>query len=377
MQAEQHIKRLVRELVLPDQADLVLQRRKYWTPRFATLYLERCDELIFDDPHAGLNAAQVGPELVNLIRRLTRYEGVRIDRLQLRSLGILASGYRASDCLQRSESVYNEAFEWLSKRLIPQEEAANLFFRVAVLRCFQNRMEQALDLARCAIKIYRETVSEAERAEHLGEALTVRGFLYDMCRDSERAVADWSEAIACTDPARRSRIHFCASHNLAGTLTRRAVRPATLARVMTHIKEGRAFLAKRPRSRHKFRLLWLRGTVDCRFGCARTGEHFLRKARRGFLDMRNAFDLALVSIDLGKFLFQWGDTNALRELARETVEVFSHLCHEAEPNRALHLWKEHVISQTVTRDIFASTMHTLHQECYADFRRSRSQGRHR
>lgn len=130
MQSERHIKRLVRELELPEQADLVIQRRKYWTPRFASLYLAQCDEL--------------------------------------------------------------------------------------------------------------------ERVAHLGEALTVRGFLYDMSGDSERAVADWSEAIACTDPACNARVHFCASHNLAGVLTRRTIRPKTLTRVMKHINEGRAFLAKTP-----------------------------------------------------------------------------------------------------------------------------------
>ena len=48
--SETHIKRLAREFVLPDEADLVIQKQKYWSPAFCWLYFERCDALIWEAP---------------------------------------------------------------------------------------------------------------------------------------------------------------------------------------------------------------------------------------------------------------------------------------------------------------------------------------
>ncbi len=91
MPSVEHVRRLARELALPDGADRVIQRPKYWNPNFCWLYFERCDELIWEAPEDGLVAAEVGPELVRLTELQTCQSH---DRLMLRARVVLGTGYQ-------------------------------------------------------------------------------------------------------------------------------------------------------------------------------------------------------------------------------------------------------------------------------------------
>ncbi len=187
MASDEHVKRLLRELILPDDADLVIQRSKYWNPRFAWLYCERCDELIWQTPEDGLIAAEVCPELVHLIWRITREPQ---DRLHLRALAVLGSGYRAMGHLEQADEVFERAFKFLGKRpSVSRSDVANVLFRLAVLRGLQGRYEKAVTLADRSVGIYRET-SDLIRCRYLGEALVARGYIHHR-NELALAMKDW------------------------------------------------------------------------------------------------------------------------------------------------------------------------------------------
>ena len=360
MQSYEHIKRLIREIDLPDQADLVVQRSKYWTPAFCWLYFEKCDELIFDDSHAGLQAAEVGPELVALVSRFSLEPGP-FPHLQLRALGVLGSAFRATGDLAQAEETYRAGLQLLEREQVSKADRANFLFRLAVLRSVQNRMDEARHLADGSVRIYRES-NEPIRQRHLGEALTIRGHLHGLVGNNAAAMKDWSEALSCTDPRTRPRIHHCASHNLAYSLVEKgAIDSRSLSVVESHLTKARKFLSKRPRSKQKSRLLWLQGIIMMRFGSTRRGEAALKTARRSFLEMDASFEFALVSLDLGRYLYRSLELGKLNALAIETQQLFTTLCADPTANQALAIWKEAVLARTVSIEGFAAAWQSVQQ----------------
>ena len=361
MQSHEHIKRLIRELDLPDQADQVIQRAKYWSPAFCWLYFEKCDELIFDDGHAGLQAAEVGPELVALVHRFHREHEPRAP-LRLRALGVLGSAFRAVGDLDQAEVTYQAGLCLLKQGEVSAADKANFWFRLAVLRSVQNRMDEALELANSSLRVYR-TSSELIRRQHFGEALVIRGYLHGSMGNTAAAMKDMSEALSCTDPKARPRVHHCASHNLAHSLViRGAVDSRSLANVESHLAKARRFLSKRPRSKQKLILVWLQGNIMIRFGSTRRGEAALKNARQGFVEMEVPFEFALVSLDLGRYLYRSQELDELRTLAIETEQLFSMMCADRRANQALVVWRDAVLAQTISTEAFVTAWRTVQQQ---------------
>ncbi len=350
MQSEEHIKRLVRELDLPEQADQVVLRSKYWTPAFCWRYFERCDDLIFDDAHAGLQAAEVAPELVALVAKFSRDPEPRAP-LRLRALCVLGSAFRVTGDLDQAERVYQAALSLIGRKSVPEEECANLLFRIGCLRSVQHRMDEALRLADESIAVYRKSRPEV-RQRYLGEVLTVRGTFHQMAGQSAAAVKDWSEALSCTDPRALPRIHHVASHNLVCSLVERAVDPRALSRVESYLSQARKFLSKRPRSVQKLRLVWLQGLTMIRFGSTRRGEAALNSARQGLIEMQAPFDMAMVSLYLGRYLYRNRQFTKLRSLAVETVQLFKAQCTDVRAHQALEHWEQAVMAKTLSTEVF-------------------------
>ena len=372
MQSEQHIRRLIRELELPDQADQVVQRPKYWTPAFCRLYFEKCDELSFGDPRDGLQAAEVCPELVDLVAKFSR-DPEPLACLQVRALAVLGSAYRAVGDLEQAEDCYQEALRFIQREPVPATETANLFFRIAVLRSFQDRLQDAFDLADRSVAIYRESDGEA-RARHLGEALTIRGFVNNLKGSSAAAMQDWSEALACTDPRRRPRVYYSATHNLACGLAKRATCSSDLAKIELYLQRARKLLSKRPRSLQKLRLIYLQGMIFMRFGSTRRGEAAFHAARRGFLEIGSPFDMALVSLDMARYLHQNRQYAEMKALAIETRQIFSSQCTDQKANQALNVWKEAILASPVSTEAFAVAWNRLQRRSAAGATRELRQG---
>ncbi len=364
MQSEQHIRRLARELDLPDQADQVIQKSKYWSPDFCWLFFERCDELIFEDPAAGLETARFAPKLVSRVYRLGRLEQEG-PRLMLRALAVRASACRATGDFEQAERLYRQAFAVVDKNPVPDVDRANLLFRVASLRALKRRFTQALELVNEALRIYRRADSGIQE-RHLGETLSIRGFIYNLAGDGAAAMNDWGNVLTCTDP--KSRFFHCAEHDLACGLFKRALDSTALSEIEIYVNRARKQLSGRPRSLPKLKLLFLQGMICMRFGSTRRGEAIFRKARVGFIDMASPFDMALVSVELGRYLMHEGHGEELWKLVIETAEIFRSLCKDEEANRALNVWKETVMARTATiqlssgaGEIFAATSRALQE----------------
>ena len=372
MPSDEHVRRLARELVLPDEADLVVQRPKYWTPEFCWLYFDRCDELIAEVPADGLVAAEVCPELVYLTQTVTRKPQ---DRLHVWALGVLGSAYRATDDLHESDETFEEAFRKFSRSdLVRKCDLANLLFRVAVLRSFQHRYDRATKLATRSVRLYRET-SEDVRRRRLGEALAARGYIYHMSDNLALAMQDWAEAIRCTDVRLTPRVFHAVAHNLAYGMTQGVVPSGDLSQIEVYVTQASRYFSGRPLSVPKLKVQWLRAMIMMRFGSTRRGEALYRKVIRGFMKLGNIVDMALVSVTLGKHLFHEGRLGELQELAIETSGTCGRLCKDELVERAVYIWKEAALAKTVSAEVFQTTWQVLERSSFASATHVRPEAR--
>ncbi len=371
MPSDAHIRRLVRELVLPEDADLVIQKPKYWIPEFCRLYFRRCDELISEIPADGLAAAEVCPELVYLTETVTRQPQ---HRLRLRALAVLGSAHRATDDLDRADGVYKAAFALLEKSSsISQTDVANLLFRVAVLRSCQDQYQEAVHLASRSVDIYRRALDHVRR-RHLGETLTVRGYIHHMNGRLELAMKDWGEAVACTDVKLTPRIFYAVAHNIALGMMQSVVPPRDLSVIEKHVTQASRYFSGKPLSVPKLKILWLRAMIMMRFGSTRRGEATYRKVMSGFLRLGNVVDMALVGVALGRHFYRERRFEELKSLAIEIDDACDLECKNSAIRNAVSIWKEAVIAETVSAEAFSATWNVLERDSFARAARLNADG---
>ena len=361
MPSEAHVRRLARELVLPDEADFVIQRAKYWNPAFCWLYFERCDELIWEAPEDGLAAAEVCPELVSLTETQTRRPQ---DRLQLRALGVLGTAYRTTDELNRAEEIYKTAFELIRRsKSVLQSDAANAFFRFSYVLSARHRCESAVEVAGQSIGIYREAAKDVRR-RCLGEALAARGYAHHGNGCLDLAMKDWGEAIACVDEKRAPRVFYTAVHNLALGMMQGVIPAADLSQVEKYVTRARRSFTKKLLSVPKMKVCWVLGMIQMRFGSTRRGEAAYKKTIDGYLQLGEIIDAVLVSVTLGKHLHHESRFDDLEALAIETNEVCERSCEHEPVKRAVLIWKETVLAGTVTGEVFKTTWKVLEKASF-------------
>ncbi len=361
MQSAEHVRRLARELVLPDQADLAVQRPKYWTPAFCWRYVERCGELIREAPEDGLVAAEVCPELVSLTERETRHQH---DRLQLRALAMLGTGYWATDAPDQAETVFWEAFDVIRESdSILQSDAAYVLFRFSYVLCCQGRSAQAIDVASQSVAIYREAPKDIRR-RRLGEALAARGYAHQSNGELALAMRDWAEALACVDMKQAPRVFYTTVHNLAVGLMQGGLLADDLSCVERYVTRSSRSFAKKLLSVPKLKVCWIRGMIQMRFGSTRRGEATYRKTISGFLQLGEVVDVALVSVTLGKQLQREGRHEKLAALAMETNDVCEPICEYEAAKIAVLIWNETVVAGTVTEEVVQTTWGTLERASF-------------
>ena len=361
MSSDEHIRRLARELVLPDEADLVVQKPKYWSPAFCWLYFERCDALIWEAPESGLVVAEVCPELVSLTEKQARRPQ---GRLRLRALAVLGTAYQTTDEPDRAEALYKRAFELIRRsKSIFQSDAANVLFRFSYVLCVRHRDEQAVEVASQSIGIYREAPKDI-RQRRLGEALLARGYVHHRNGCLDLAMKDWAEAVSCADEKRAPRIFYTAVHNLALGMMKGGVPARDLCRVERYVTCASRSFTRKLLSVPKLKVCWVRGMIQMRFGSTRRGEASYKKAMDGFLQLGEILDVALLSVTLGKRLHQEGRLEELKDLAIETNTVCERLCEQDAVRRVVLIWKQTIVAGTVTAGVFATTWRVLEKASF-------------
>ncbi len=341
--SKKHAKRLLRELDLPSGVAHVLRHPSYWDPGFVTLFLDRCDHEIFHDPQTGLALARVAPDLALLVPEGTTPDEHRIHRERLvRAYATLGGAYRAVGRPDDGNEPYRRALK-LSSTISPLAQA-DLYQRLAALRAYQKRFDDATMLLEKAIGVFREH----ERYDELGCAFAVLSFAHIEAERYSETLKAASEALCYTDPKKNERVHYSALHNFICAAIRSTDLEA-LGAAWPKIREARRLIRRHRRSLPKLKLYWVEGLLLHKLHLTKRAEQLYEKARKGFVELDAVYEIALVDLSLSTLYCVEGRWDELERLSRETLERFTALSHtDSETIAALELWVRSTEAHTLT-----------------------------
>ncbi|MEM1177322.1 MAG: hypothetical protein AAGM22_03185 [Acidobacteriota bacterium] len=311
--------------ISPLNAGKVLAHRRYWTLPFLKLYLEACDEKIFEDPEEGYLLCQHAPELARRIEVHGNTEtgestawsyGDPAEKRswRVRALAVWGSSCRAYGEFTQAEAAYRLATE-LAGEGVDAESFGELRLRAAVLAFarYDDGAAQLLDLA------IDDFTASACRAR-LADAWVVRGAL--RIRDMDpRGLVDSARALELADTAstRGRRTMVGALHNMAIAATRgtSSIESQEVAHRLLQTVKRR--LANKPRSLTKMRIFWVEGLLLAKMGITRLAEKRLTRVRDGLEQLGAPLAFVLASLDLAAILASDGGVDAARALASDTA----------------------------------------------------------
>lgn len=346
--SEKYAKRLLSELHLPDDVAKVLRRPSYWDPRFVQLYFDRCEELIFRDPRVGLKVALIGPDLALLVPEDTRPDKLRASRERLvRAYAILGGAYRAVNQPHKADEPYRRALK-LSEAASPLVQA-DTFQRLAILRAFQKRFDEAIRLSERAAAFFRSKTMLLE----LSGALAAQAYVYTEAKKFSEALPVASEGLCYSDPKLNPRVHYSLTHNFAYAAAH-SIDLATLHQARIKIREARRLLTHHRRSIPKLKLYWVEGILMQKLFARGSAERLFEKARIGFLELGAVYESALATLDLSGLLYTEGRWTELELLAAEAFERFCAVAEDVDALAALNLWFQAVKDKSLGRELLAT-----------------------
>ncbi len=325
-------------------APVLLERRKYWKLAVFELFLEHCDAYTFSQPTFGLFLAELAPDFARCVARNDR--SVVEESLLLRAHAVLGSAYRAVGRLEEAEDAYRMAgnFE------VPRLERAELLRRLAYLRMEQRRLEDAMACIDEAIFLHR-TEGDLRDCHFLGCCLLARGHVQFEIGARGQALIDISACLNYIDLQRDPRRYYAAVHNLAVALVE-AGSPNELASALDQLKTAyRRLIGKKGKNLAKYKLRWLQGLIQVKFGAERQAEQYFHSARDGFVQLAAPYEAAMVSLDLAVRYLYDRRFFELKRLLAETYSVF----------RALEVDRESLAALALIQTAFAEECLTLEQ----------------
>jgi tetratricopeptide (TPR) repeat protein len=245
--------------------------------------------------------------------------------------------------LDAAEEALEAAFSHLRQGTGDVLERASLFeLRASFLRA-QRRPAEAERLLLRVLRIYRE-VGETHRAGRILVSLSVG---YEMMGTPERSIPVLYEALKLIDAEREPRLLWSAHHNLITAL-------AEAGRFMEAqglFIQLRPLYARFPDGHTQNRRHWVAGKIAYGLRQMREAEAHLRSARDGFVTAGFADDGTLVSLELAALYAEQNRTAELKQLAEETLAIFSSRQIHREALAALSFLQQAAIAERASLEL--------------------------
>ncbi len=311
-----------RAVAAVQDADAARELLREPTPALLWAISRRIDELRFQDPPVAFEVAEVA---LDMLERLPVEQRERALRFAL--WAAYGSTCRATARFRATERALLTA-----ARIVHGHDplrTAEVAERLAYLRADQGREAEARNL----VAFFLEQARSGGDV-NLGRRLTAAASVLNRFRDYGALAELGSEALALLPP-NGDRFHLSALYYLAQASLGAASRPALLSAldVVYHNLE------KVPRGSFPWlRLQWLAGNLLRCSPLERYEEalQVLGVTHAGFEQKGDAFDRALLIVDLAELHLDRGVPEDARDLARQSFRVLGELRNWPEACRALH-----------------------------------------
>jgi tetratricopeptide (TPR) repeat protein len=346
---------LWQELALQPESER--QRLLAEEPRFQTWgllerLLEEGRDGSFQSPRYGESMASLALGLAKLLDSET-YGVQELEDMQARAWGFIGNSLRMRSDLRGAEKAFAEAYRHLlDGTRDPMERAKLLDLKASLLRD-QRRFDDALRLIRRAATIFL-AAGERHRA---GRAWLQLASIHHNVGRRDVSIPILYQALDMIDPNREPRLFLSARHNLIGYL----------AEAGRYMEAHTLLVQTRPLYRQvddpwtQNRYHWIQGKLARGLEQPKEAEAFFRAAREGFIAEGIAFDTAAVSLELAMLYAEQGRTAELRQIAGETVVIFSsHQIHR-EALAALYFFRQAVEAERASLDMLRQVATYLQQ----------------
>ena len=299
-------------------------------------------ELRYRDPAAMVRCAELARLVVSTVDP-AQYGAGPVADLEARVYAELANAYRVADDLGEAERAMALAETRRREGTGDLLLAARILDLTASLRNTQRRFAEALGLLRRAHALYLE-LGEPHLA---GRALVSRGIYTGYGGEPEAALGFLLDGIALLDPGRDPQLAAAAEQGIVWFLAD-AERFAE-ARERLDRSDLRRAVAEEPLSLAK--IDWLEGRIAQGLGDPAAAEAAFHTVRAGFLAAGQAYNAALVALDLAALWLRAGRTAEVRSLVGELVGTFRALGIGREALAALLLLEGACEHERLTLDL--------------------------
>jgi tetratricopeptide (TPR) repeat protein len=340
--------------------ELRRQPRKRWAllvrnhPRFRTVpvvqaVLAEARESLFREAARTVELAELALWVLDRLDPST-YTARLLDDLRARAWSWLGTGLRLGDDLEGAERAFRRA-ELLLQGSSDGLELGRFAQLLAGLRKDQRRFDEARAMLRRAVELFRG----AGDPVCVARALTTLGSIYLDEGSPSEALAPLLEALDRVDDAEDARTAAYARNNLALCLAELGEYEAA----KQVFEENREMYARSAEPYLTLRARWLEGLIAAGCGDDELAEARFRDLHASYLASGQAYDAALVSLDLAQLLVRQGRAGELVELTVETSGTFLALGIHREAAAALAFFRRAVEQRTVSVELVAAVARFL------------------
>lgn len=329
-----------------DEADL-----QSWA--LCQLLLSKSLEMVFDQPLAAVQAAEVAAKLSSYLG--DAYDPHWVLDLKARAQAYLGNARRVLGELRSAEMAFLQADAFLEQSMTGNEEVrAEVLHLKSSLRRQQRQLDEALALAEEALSIYRDWNNH----QGVSIVLVKKAKVVEELGDLEQAIELLREAVSEIDPRGDVRLPAYARYNLAGCLAR----VGEYEEAQSVLEELKPFFQQIARPLDLVRLRWTEGRIAAGRNDAQRAEVAFHEVRTHFLQRGMAYDAALVSLDLALIFARQHRTSAIKDLARELIPVFESQNVRREVLISLALFQQACDEERLTSDLIQQLSQLLESE---------------
>jgi tetratricopeptide (TPR) repeat protein len=296
----------------------------------------------FSDPLAAETSARLALSLADVLDE-DCYGAERLEDLRARAWGFVGNALRIRFELDRSAAAFARAFTHLRKGTGDSLERALLFELQSSLLRAQRRLAEAEHVLVRALRIYRQ-LGETHR---MGRVLVSMTIVYEQVGTPEKSIPLLHEALRLIDAEREPRLLWNAHHNLISVLAE----SGRFMEAQGLLIQARPLYAHFPDGHTQNRRHWVAGRIARGLGQAREAEAHLQAARDGFITDGATYDAAVVSLDLASLYAEQGRTAKLKQIAEETLTIFSSRQIHREALAALSFLQQAAVAERASLEL--------------------------
>jgi tetratricopeptide (TPR) repeat protein len=321
---------------------LMRNHRRFQTWGLLERLIEHAWQQCFLDPAAAEGIARRAVSLADVLDE-DRYGAERIEDLRARAWSFVGNALRIQFALDAAEKAFAIAFAHLRRGTGDAlERALHFELRASLLRA-RRRPAEAERLLLRALWIYRKA-GETHLAGRILVSLSVGN---EMMGTPERSIPLLQEALELIDAEQEPRLLWNVHHNLITAL-------AEAGRFMEAqglFIQARSLYARFPDGYTQFRRHWVAGKIAHGLRQVGEAEVHLRAAREGFIAQGFTDDGTLASLELAALYAEQNRTAELKEIAAETLAIFSSRQIHREALAALSFLQQAAMAEKANQEL--------------------------